>query len=331
MAFARPLARAWVRTFLAGAAGLLAAGGAAAQDKWPSRPITYVVPFGAGGTTDILARIIGPRLSSAIGQPVVVDNKPGAGGNVGSDFVARAAPDGYTILGGTISSHAINVSLYPKMPYDPVKNFQPITLIGLLPNVLVVNASSPYKSVADLIAAGRAKPDALSFASSGNGTSQHLSAELFKNMSGAQMLHVPFKSSAQAVQALLGEQVNLVFENILAAIPQIQAGKFRALAVTSSKRSAMLPDVPTMAEAGLKGYEIVSWQGIFGPAGMPPQVTQRLSSELGKIIAEPEVKARLQALGVEPSGIGPAEFSAFQKAEVQKWAALIKSAQIKSE
>lgn len=313
------------------ATALAVAGSALAQDKWPSRPITYIVPFGAGGTTDILARTIGPRLATALGQPVVVDNKAGAGGNVGSDFVAKAAPDGYTILGGTISSHAINVSLYPKMPYDPVKNFQPITLIGLLPNVLVVNANSPYKSVADVIAAAKVKPDALSFASSGNGTSQHLSAELFKSMAGVDMLHVPFKGSAQAVQSVLAGQVNLCFENILAAIPQIQGGRFRALAVTSSTRSAMLPDVPTLAEAGLKGFEIVSWQGVFGPAGMPQPVVQRLSTELAKIIAEPEVKAKLQALGVEPSGMGPAEFSAFQKSEVQKWAALIKSAHIKPE
>ncbi|MDB5798757.1 MAG: transporter [Paucimonas sp.] len=315
----------------AGITAITAAPAALAQDKWPSRPITYVVPFAPGGTTDILARILAPRLSTALGTPVVIENKAGAGGNVGSDFVARAAPDGYTILGGTISSHAINVSLYAKMPYDPVKNFQPISLVGTLPNVLVVHANSPYRSVADVVAAARAKPDAVSFASSGNGTSQHLSGELFKTMAGVNMLHVPFKGSAPATQALLGEQVTLVFENVLAAIPLIQGGKFRALAVTSSTRAALLPDVPTLSEAGLKGYEIVSWQAVFAPAGVAQPIVQRLATEVAKIINEPDVKARLIALGVEPSGMGPAELGAFQKAEVQKWANLIKSANIKAE
>jgi tripartite-type tricarboxylate transporter receptor subunit TctC len=302
-----------------------------AQEKWPGKPITYVVPFAAGGTTDILGRLISQRLSPMLGVPVVIENKAGAGGNIGSDFVAKAAPDGYTLVGGTISSHSINVSLYAKMPYDPVKNFAPVTLIGTLPNVLVVNANSPYRSVADVIAAAKAKPEAISFASSGSGTSQHLSGELFKNMAGVNMLHVPFKGSAPATQSVLGEQVTLVFENILAAIPLIQAGKFRALAVTSSKRATSLPDVPTMAEAGLKGYEIVSWQAIFAPAGTPAVIVQRLATDIVKIIQQPDMKNRLLGLGVEPSGAGPAELGAFQKAEVQKWAQLIKSAHIEAE
>lgn len=302
-----------------------------AQDKWPSKAITYVVPFAAGGTTDVLARLIGQRLSTALGVPVVIENKAGAGGNVGSDFVAKAAPDGYTILGGTISSHAINVSLYAKMPYDPIKNFQPLHLIGTLPNVLIVNANSPYKTVAEVIAAAKAKPETISFASAGNGTSQHLSGELFKSMSGANLLHVPYKGSAPATQAVLGNQVTLAFENLLAAMPLIQAGKFRALAVTSLKRADGLPDVPTLSEAGLRGYEIVSWQAVFAPAGIPPQAVQRLSTEIGKILQEPDVRARLLSLGLEPSTAGPAELAAFQKAEVQKWAALIKAANIKPE
>jgi tripartite-type tricarboxylate transporter receptor subunit TctC len=308
------------------------AGTASAADKYPVKPITYVVPFAAGGTTDILGRLIGTRLSPMLGNtPIVVENRPGAGGNIGSDYVAKAKPDGYTLVGGTISSHAINVSLYPKMPYDPVKSFAPVALIGTLPNVLVVNASSPYHSVQEVIAAAKAKPQAISFGSSGNGTSQHLSGELFKSMAGIEMLHVPFKGSAPSVQALLGEQVTLIFENILAAIPLIHAGKFRALAVTSATRSSNLPDVPTISEAGLKGYEIVSWQAIFAPAGTPAPIVQELASDIHKIILESDMKSRLLALGVEPSGAGPAELGAFQKAEVVKWAQLIKSAHIQPE
>jgi len=305
--------------------------GATAQDKWPSKVITYVVPFAAGGTTDVLGRLVASKLGPALGTTVIVENRPGAGGNIGSDYVAKAAPDGYTLLGGTISSHAINVSLYPKMPYDPVKSFQPVTLIGTLPNVLVVNANSPHRTVQDVIAAAKAKPDAVTYGSSGNGTSQHLSGELFQSMTGAKMMHVPYKGSAPAMQALLGGEVTLVFENIVAAVPLIQSGKIRALAVTSSKRASGLPDVPTLAEAGLPGYEIVSWQAIFAPAGAPQPVVQRLSSEIAKILQDPEIKARLATLGVEPSGAGPAELGNFQKAEVAKWGQLIKSANIKLE
>ncbi len=304
---------------------------AQSADKYPSKPINYVVPFAAGGTTDLLGRLIGQRLSQVLGQSVVVENRPGAGGNIGSDYVAKAAPDGYTLVGGTISSHSINVSLYPKMPYDPVKNFQPVALIGTLPNVLVVNASSPWKSVEDVIAAAKAKPGAINFGSSGNGTSQHLSAELFANMAGLKLTHVPYKGSSQAVQALLGNQVDLVFENSVAAVPMIQSGKFRALATTGPKRSAELPDVPTVSEAGLKGYEIVSWQAIFAPAGTPAPIVNKLATEIGKIIREPEMRAKLAGLGVEPSGAGPAELGAFQKREVAKWAELIKVANIRLE
>jgi tripartite-type tricarboxylate transporter receptor subunit TctC len=299
-----------------------------AQTKWPSKPITYVVPFAAGGTTDVLARTFGQRLSVLLGQPVVVENKPGAGGNVGSAFVAKAAPDGYTILGGTISSHSINVSLYPNMPYDPVKDFVPIALFGTLPNVLVVNANSPFRTVADVIAAGKARQN-LSYSSSGAGTSQHLSGELFKNMAGVDILHVPYKGSAPSMQALLGDQVTMCFENILSCIPLIQSGKLRALAVTSATRASGLPDVPTVAESGLKGFEIVSWQGVFAPAGTPQTIVDQLSSTIMQIIREPEIKAKLLGLGLEPSTLTQPQFAAFQKEEVAKWAKLIKSANIK--
>ena len=217
------------------------------------------------------------------------------------------------------------------MPYDPVKSFQPVSLLGTLPNVLVVSADSPYKTVNDVIAAARAKSEALTFGSSGNGTSQHLSGELFQSMTGSRMLHIPYKGGAPAMQALLGRQVDLVFENIVAAVPLIQSGKLRALAVTSATRAASLPDVRTMAEAGLPGYEIVSWQAVFAPANTPQPVVQRLASEIGKIVRDPEVAARLAGLGVEPSGAGPAELGALQKAEVAKWAKLIKASNIKLE
>ncbi|MGO4764957.1 Bug family tripartite tricarboxylate transporter substrate binding protein [Cupriavidus sp. 2KB_3] len=301
---------------------------AQSADHYPSKPINYVVPFAAGGTTDLLGRLIGQRLSQVLGQSVVVENRAGAGGNIGSDYVAKAAPDGYTLLGGTISSHAINVSLYPKMPYDPIKNFQPVALIGTLPNVLVVNVNSPYKSVQDVLAAAKAKPGSINFGSSGNGTSQHLAAELFANMAGLKMTHVPYKGSSQAVQALLGNQVDIVFENSVAAMPMVQSGRFRALATTGAKRAAELPDVPTMAESGLPGYEIVSWQAIFAPAGTPMPIVNKLATEINKIIHQPDIKAKLAGMGVEPSGAGPAELGKFQKSEVAKWANLIKVANI---
>lgn len=318
-----------------GLSAVIAARPAPAQspgaDNWPSKPITYVVPFAAGGTTDVLARLIGQRLSQTLGQSVVVENRAGAGGNIGSDYVAKAAPDGYTVLGGTISSHAINVSLYPKMPYDPVRHFQPVTLIGTLPNVLVVSIDSPWKSVDDVLAAVRARPGKVSYGSAGNGTSQHLAGELFASISGVRLLHVPYKGSGPAVQALLGKQVDMLFENSVAAMPMIQSGKFRALATTGARRAAQLPDVPTMAEAGLKGYEIVSWQAVFAPAGTPMPIVNRLAADIGKIIQEPDMRARLMGLGIEPSGAGPAELGSFQKAEVAKWANLVKTANIKLE
>jgi tripartite-type tricarboxylate transporter receptor subunit TctC len=300
-----------------------------AQENWPTRPITYVVPFPTGGTTDTLARLIAQRLGQALGTTVVVDNKPGAGGNIGSEFVARAAPDGYTILGGTISSHAINVSLYPKLPYDPLKSFAPITLIGSNRNVLVVPAGSPFKSVADILKALKDKPGSLSFASAGNGTSQHLSGEMFKTLGGVDMVHVPYKGSGPAIQDVMSGQVPLMFDTSVVAGPHIQGGKLRALAVTSSKRSAAMPDVPTVAEAGIAGYEVVSWQAIFAPAGTPQPIVQRLHAEIAKILKSPEMQERLAKLGMDASGMAPAELAAFQKSEIEKWARVIKAANVK--
>jgi len=308
-------------------AAMVCATSAVAQDKWPSKPITYVVPFAAGGTTDVLARIIGQKLSVALGQPVVIDNRAGAGGNIGSDFVAKAAPDGYTILGGTISSHAINASLYPKMPYDAVKSFVPITLIGTNPLVLIVPPSSKATTLKDLIAQAKAKPG-MTFASAGNGTSQHLSGEMLKSAAGIDITHVPYKGSGPAIQDLMGAQVDMMFDTTVVAAPQIKAGKVRPLAVTSAKRLKGF-DIPTMTEAGLPGYEVTSWQGIFAPAGTPPAIVARLNTEIVKILNMPDVRERMETLGVEPVANTPEEFAAFQKGEIAKWAKVVKEGNVK--
>lgn len=311
-----------------GAACTLAAP-AFAQDKWPSKPITYVVPFPAGGTTDILARLIAQKLGPALGTTVIVENRAGAGGNIGSDFVAKSAPDGYTILGGTISSHAINVSLYPKLPYDPVKSFAPVALIGTNANVLVVGANSPYKTVQELTAAAKAKPGSISFASAGNGTSQHLSGELYKSIAHLDMVHVPYKGSAPAMQDVIGGQVPMMFDTSVVASPFIESGKVRALAVTSAKRTPQLPNVPTMAESGVPGYDLQSWQAIFAPAGVPAPILGRLQTEVAKILKSPEIVERLGKLGMEASTLTPEQFAAFQVAEIAKWAKVIKAGNIK--
>jgi tripartite-type tricarboxylate transporter receptor subunit TctC len=319
------------RTILAAAAAVAAAslGSALAQDKWPSKPITYIVPFGAGGTTDVLARLVTPKVASALGTTFVIDNKPGAGGSMGTDLTAKASPDGYTIQGGTISSHAINVSLYSRLPYDPIKHFQPITMIGSMPNVLVVRADSPHKTVQDVVAAAKARPGAINYASSGNGTSQHLSGVFFEQLTGGKLVHVPYKSSAESLNALLsGQGAEMIFENLAPALPHIKAGKLRALGVTSEKRSAALPDVPAIAEV-LPGFSIVSWQAVFAPAGVPKPVVDRLATEFIKAIKDPDTTAKLVAQGIDPGGMSSAEFAAFQQAEVEKWARVIKAGNIK--
>ncbi|KJK25121.1 MFS transporter [Burkholderiaceae bacterium 16] len=302
---------------------------ASAQANWPSKPITYVVPFPPGGTTDTLARLIGQRLGQALGTTVVVENRPGAGGNIGSDFAAKAAPDGYTILGGTISSHAINASLYPKMPYDVVKSFAPITLIGTNANVLVVSAGSPFKTVKDIVAEAKARPDTLAFASAGNGTSQHLAGELFKSLAGIKLTHIPYKGSGPAIQDVMAGQVPMMFDTTVVAAQHIDSGKLRALAVTSAKRIKSMPNVPTMAEAGVAGYELESWQAIFAPANTPKPIVDRLYREISAIIKTPDMQARLEKLGMEPSGMAPEQFAGFQRSEIGKWARVVKAADIR--
>ena len=298
--------------------------GAFAQ-VYPNHAIRLVVPFPAGGTTDILARAAAQKLTESLGQPVVVDNRPGAGGNIGADVVAKSAPDGYTLLMGTVGTHAINPSLYTKMPYDHVKDFVPVVLVAGVPNVLVVNPSVPVNSVADLIKLAKSKPGAINFASSGSGTSIHLSGELFKTMAGVDMTHVPYKGSAPALTDLIGGQVQVMFDNLPSALPQIKGGKLRAIAVTSLKRAPVLPDVPTIAESGLPGFEASSWFGVLAPAGTPAPVVARLNAEVNKWLQSPEAREQLLAQGAVAAGGTPEQFAAHIRAETEKWAKVVKA------
>ncbi|HEX6704490.1 MAG TPA: tripartite tricarboxylate transporter substrate binding protein [Albitalea sp.] len=301
---------------------------AAAQDTWPSKPIRIVVPFAAGGTSDIIARTLGDKLQTALKQTVIVDNKAGAGGVIGADSVAKAPGDGHTILLGTIATHAINPALQPKMPYNAAKDFAPVILLGSISNVLLVGSEQPAKNVKDLIAAMKAKPGSFAFASAGQGTSQHLSGETFKLLAGVDITHVPYKGSAPAIQDVIGGQVPMSFETITVAMPHIQGGKVRALAVTSAKRSRALPDVPTLAEAGVPGFDVASWQAIYVPAGTPPAVVQRLNAEIEKIIAMPDVKAKMEGLGLEHQPNTPEQFAAFGRSELAKWAKVVKDGNV---
>lgn len=297
---------------------------ATAQTSYPSKSIRIVVPFPAGGTTDILARAVAQRLTETMGQSVVVDNRAGAGGNIGADLVAKSAPDGYTLLMGTVGTHAINASLYAKMPYDHVRDFSPVILVAGVPNVLVINPTLPVNSVQELIAYGKANPGKLNFASSGNGTSIHLAAELFKTMTSVQMTHVPYKGSAPAVVDLVGGQVQLMFDNLPSALPQIKAGRLKALAVTSAQRSAALPDVPTVAETGLAGFEASSWFGLLAPAGTPKDVIAKLNGEVAKWLATPEAKDKLAAQGAIPAGLSPDDFTRHIASETVKWQKVVR-------
>ncbi len=295
-----------------------------AQAPYPSKPIRLVVPFPAGGTTDIIARAVSQRLTETLGQAVVVDNRPGAGGNIGAELVAKSPPDGYTLLMGTVGTHAINPGLYAKMPYDHVRDFAPVILVAGVPNVLVVPAALPVNSVQELIAYAKANPGKLNFASSGSGTSIHLSGELFKTMSGVDIAHVPYKGSAPALQDLVGGQVQLMFDNLPSSLALIKGGKLKALAVTSAQRSAALPDVPTMIESGLPGFEASSWFGILAPAGTPKDAIAKLSGEVAKWLATPDAKEKMAAQGAIPAGLMPDEFTRHIAAETVKWQKVVK-------
>jgi len=308
----------------AAAALSLAPLAAQAQAAFPAKPITIIVPFSAGGTTDILARVVGQYMARDLGQTVVVDNRAGAGGNIGGQAAARAPADGYTLFIGTVGTHAINQSLYKKMPFDPIKDFAPLSRVAMVPNLLVANPSQPFKSVKEMIAYAKANPGKVNFGSAGNGSSIHLSGELFKQMTGVDMQHVPYKGSAPAVSDLIGGQISVMFDNMPSAIPHVKAGKLRALAVTTAKRSPALPDVPTIAEAGVPGYEATSWFGLLAPAGTPAPVVAKLNASILKALADPEVKKKLAEQGAEPHGEKPEQFAAFIESETLKWGKVVK-------
>jgi len=291
-----------------------------------------VVPFAPGGTTDILARVMAPELSRAFGQSFIVENKAGAGGNLGAEVVASAPPDGYTLLMGTVGTHGINRALYPKLPYDPFKDFVPITVVAAVPNVLELNADFARRhninTVQDFIAYAKSQPGKLNMASSGNGTSIHLAGELFKTMTGTYMVHFPYRGSSPALLDMVGGSMDVMFDNLPSSLPHIKSGKLKALAVTSSQRSAALPDVPTVEEVGgpaLKGFEASSWFGLLAPAGTSPDIVQRVYQEVVKALGSPAVKEKLVAQGAIPGGNTPAEFAKFIEAEHSKWARVVKA------
>ncbi|MDN8612953.1 Bug family tripartite tricarboxylate transporter substrate binding protein [Variovorax ginsengisoli] len=316
----------------AAAAALWLAGPAAAQGSWPTKPVRIVVPFAPGGTTDILARAVAPELSRAFGQQFIVDNRAGAGGNVGAEIVARAPNDGYTLLMGTVGTHGINRALYPKLPYDPIKDFVPITLVAAVPNVMEMNVDKAralnINNVADFVKYAKANPGKLNMASSGSGTSIHLAGELFKSMTGSYMTHIPYRGSGPALMDMVGGNADVMFDNLPSSMQQIKGGKLKALAVTSAQRSPALPDVPTVEEAGgpaLKGYEASSWFGLLAPAGTPPDIVNRVQQEVAKALNSPAVKEKLVAQGAIPSGNSPADFAKLIDAEHVKWAKVVKA------
>ena len=302
---------------------------AAAQGNWPTRAVKIIVPFPAAGTTDILARAIAPELAKAFGQQFIVDNRAGAGGNVGTEIVAHSPPDGYTLLMGTVGTHGINRALYSKLPYDPIKDFAPITMVAGVPNVMVVPAEKSKTmgilTVADFIKYAKAHPGQLNMASSGNGTSIHLSGELFKSMTGTYMVHFPYRGSGPALLDLMSGTMDVMFDNLPSSLPQIKAGRLRALAVTSRQRSSALPDVPTIEEAaGLKGFDATSWFGLLAPAGTPPEIVNRIQQEVARSFSSPAIKEKLVSQGAIPSGNTPAEFAKHIAAEHVKWAKVVK-------
>ena len=290
---------------------------------FPNKPMRIVVTFTTGGAPDIIARILGERMSTVWGQPVVIDNKPGSGGNIGADFVAKSPPDGHTIVVGTVGTHSINGALYPKMPYDMVKDFAPVSLVATTPNMLVINNEVPAKTLRELIDLGK-KEGKMSFASSGSGTSIHVSGELFKSMTGIDMTHIPYKGRASAIPDLLGGRVTMMFDNMPSSLPLVREGKLRALGVTSQKRSPAAPEIPTIAEAGLPGFEAVSWFAVFAPSGTPKPIVDKLQTEISRILKMPDVAKRLNDIGLDPVGSTAEELAAYQRTEIIKWAKVVK-------
>jgi len=307
------------------AALLCAAALPAFGQSWPAKPVRIVVPYPPGGPVDVSARLLAPKLQESLGQPFLVENKPGAGGNIGADFVAKSAPDGYTLGMGAIATHAINPALMANVPYDPIRDFRHLALVVQVPNVLVVNPELPARSVKELIALAKAQPGKLDFASGSTGSTGHLAGELFKQMTGTYMVHIPYKGAPPAVADLLAGRVHLMFDNLASALPNVRAGKLRALAVTTMRRSSALPDLPTLDESGLKGFDMTTWWGLMGPAKLPPDVVQRLSAEILKAMDSADVRERLRAMGMEGSPVRtPEQFTAFVEAEAKLYARLVK-------
>jgi len=298
---------------------------------YPAKPIRFVVPYPPGGPLDVIARLLGAKVAESVHQPVIVDNKPGAGGNIGADAVAKSPPDGYTILMGAVATHAINPTLYANIPYDAARDFIAVTQVASTPNVLVVNPSVPASNVKEFIAYAKANPGKLNFGSGSTGSAGHLAGELFKSMAGVDMVHVPYKGAAPAMQDLVGGQIQLMFDNLASSLTQVRAGRIRALAVTTARRSALAPDLPTIAESGLPGFDISTWFGIFTPAGTPRDIVEKLHAEFTRALADREVRDRMLALGAEPVGNAPAEFAAYIRAEADKYARVIKASGAKAD
>jgi tripartite-type tricarboxylate transporter receptor subunit TctC len=317
-----------ILSLLAAALVLPSAAMAQPEAAWPSRPIKWVVPFPPGGAMDAIARTLGDKAARELGQPFVIENRPGAGGNIGADYVAKQPADGYTIMITSIGM-ATNKALYARLGYDPVKDFAPVSLLAVVPNVLVVNAArNGDRSVKDVLAHARRDPGKLTYASAGNGTSIHLAGEMFASLAGLNLLHIPYKGSGPALTDMLGGQVDLMFDSITSARPHIQSGKLRALGVTTAKRSSALPDVPTIAEAGLPGYEVSPWFAVFAPAGTPAEVLARLNKVLNESMKQPDTLKKLESVGAEPIGSTPQELAAHLRREIDRWDKLIKERKI---
>jgi tripartite-type tricarboxylate transporter receptor subunit TctC len=312
---------------LAAIAATLACSLALAQG-YPNKPVRIVVTYPPGGGADLMARLIAPKMGESLGQPVVVENKPGASGQIGAAEVARAAPDGYTIMLDA-SSFAVNPSLYAKLPYDPAKAFQPLAVLALYPNMLVVTPSYPPRDVKELVALAKAKPGTVAFASSGNGSAQHLAGELFKQKAGVDMTHIPYKGGGPALNDVMGGQVPVFFANIASGLAHVKGGKLRALALTGAKRASSLPDLPTMAEAGIPGYEVYEWNALFAPAGTPAPVVEKLAVAIAKAMQSPEVKERVATLGGEIAGLGPQEAAKFIREQTDLWGKVVKAGNIR--
>jgi len=310
----------------------LGAPGLAVAQAFPTKPVRIIATFDPGGASDILSRLLAPKLAERLGQSVLVENRPGAGGNIGTDYVAKSPPDGHTLVMGYIGTHAVNPTLYPKIPFDAVKDFAPVAFVASIPSALVVHPSIAAKSVSELIALAKARPGQLNYGSGGAGTAPHLAAELFKSIAGVDMVHVPYKGSGPAVADLLGGQISLMFNTMIQTIPHVQSGKLRALAVTGAKRSNAMPELPTLAESGLPGYAMVGWFGVLAPAGTPRDVVNRLNVEIMAILNLPDVKDRLAKLGSEPTDIAtPEQFGDYIRSEIAKWEKVIKSSGMRIE